>query len=58
MTNDYPLSIFYAKGHQDKSLLYLNSDAYTNARLRDIITNCGFRIDMNYNCVLPDENVR
>jgi hypothetical protein len=40
--------------NQDKSLLNLNSDAYTNARLRDTITNNGFRIDTNA-CVLSDE---
>jgi hypothetical protein len=34
----YSLAIFYAKGNQDKSLLNLNSDAYTNAT----ITNYGF----------------
>jgi hypothetical protein len=48
------ITIFYAKGNQDKSLLNLNSDTYMNSRLRDTITNYGFRIDTNA-CVLPDE---
>jgi hypothetical protein len=39
--------LFYPKGHQNKNLLNLNSDAHTNARLRDTITNYGFRIDTN-----------
>jgi hypothetical protein len=54
ITNEYSLAIFYAKGNQDKSLLHLKSDAYTNARLRDTITNYGFRIDTNA-CIFPDE---
>jgi hypothetical protein len=39
--------LFHPKGHQNKSLLNLNSDAHTNPRLRDTITNYGFRIDTN-----------
>jgi hypothetical protein len=52
VTKKYSLAICYAKGNQDKSLLNLNSDAYTNARLRDTITNYGFKIDTKA-CVLP-----
>jgi hypothetical protein len=44
-----------SKGHQNKSLLNMNSDAHTNARLRYTITNYGFRIHANA-YVLSNEN--
>ena len=54
ITNEYSLAIFYAKGNQDKSILK-NSDAYTNAKQRDTITNYGFRIDTNAYVLLNEK---
>jgi hypothetical protein len=54
MTNEYLLASSIRRVTKNKILLNLNSDAHTNARLRDTVTNYGLRIDTKA-YVLPNE---